>query len=241
MPRCAGVFLLAVSSMFGCSNQVATPVSPKGEIATPPPQWSTAYVIRADAAELMHGDTQSSSVDEDTVQIAWDGEFLGGARVQVKTGAELQAVIARQQANSYPLTIVIQSTISRENSPNQPWIDVRDVTNLSIVGAGAGVEFNQIGLRLTRANNIVLRRLHVPFVQIGEDDAISLEGHVDHAWIDHSETTADHEDVGKQYHGTVVSPHDEGVPLLAEPDDAHVTGRDYMRAHGLQRTNRGWV
>lgn len=244
MTRGACFCLLLVSSVLGCGNQAVSAVVPKAEVA--PSRQQTANDATTSSDSEYVGCTSQFCAGEPALSsalVAWDGEseFQGGARIQVNSGAELQAAIARQQMNSEPLTIVVQNTISPDNSPNLAWIDVRDVTNISIVGAGAGVEFDRIGIRLTRASNIVLRRLHVPLVQIGEEDGISLEGHVDHAWIDHSDSAEEHEAVGKQYHGTVISPHDEGAPLFAEPDPARVTLPGRIRALGMQRFGGCWV
>ncbi len=110
-----------------------------------------------------------------------------GPVVSVSTGTELQNAINAHQKSSEPLIILIDGTINLENSPGLEKIDVKDVSDLSIIGSVNGADFDGIGLKLRRASNIIIRNISVHHVTSGEKDCIGIEGPADHIWIDHCE------------------------------------------------------
>lgn len=109
----------------------------------------------------------------------------GGTSVTVSTGTALQAAI--QSKGSQPLTIYVSGTITPANSSGLTKIDVKDKRDISILGLGAGAEFNGIGIKIVRAGNVIIRNLKIHHVSIGDKDCISIEGPADHIWIDHCE------------------------------------------------------
>ncbi len=111
----------------------------------------------------------------------------GGSTITVTTGNELQSAINAHQKSNQPLIIMVEGIINLENSPGLEKIDVKDVSNLSIIGSVNGAEFDGIGLKLRRANNIIIRNISVHHVTSGEKDCIGIEGPADHIWIDHCE------------------------------------------------------
>lgn len=122
----------------------------------------------------------------------------GGTSVTVSTGTDLQNAI--KSKGSAPLTIYVQGVISPANSGALTKIDVKDVSDISILGAGAGAEFNGIGIKVTRASNIIIRNLKIHHVNIGDKDCISIEGPADHIWVDHCELYNEYQSVGKDYY-----------------------------------------
>jgi len=123
----------------------------------------------------------------------------GGSTVTVTSGAELVAALDAKQDSATPLTILVDGTITEANSGVSK-IDVKDVEDVSIIGLGGGAEFDGIGIKITRASNIVLRNLYIHNVDIGDKDAISIEGPADHIWVDHCELHAEYEGVDKDYY-----------------------------------------
>lgn len=124
----------------------------------------------------------------------------GGTRVTVSTGAELVAALEAKQDSTTPLTLVVTGTITPANSGGVEKIDVKDVRDVSIIGAGAGAEFNGIGIKIVKAGNIVLRNLRIHHVDIGDKDAISIEGPADHVWVDHCELYSQYQGVDKDFY-----------------------------------------
>jgi pectate lyase len=111
----------------------------------------------------------------------------GGSTITVTTGTELQNAINAHQKSNQPLIILVEGIINLENSTGLEKIDVKDVSDLSIIGSVNGAEFDGIGLKLRRASNIIIRNISVHHVTSGEKDCISIEGPADHIWIDHCE------------------------------------------------------
>lgn len=121
----------------------------------------------------------------------------GGTTTTVSNGADLLAAL--KDKGGTPLTILVNGTITEANTGASK-IDVKDVSDVSIIGLGAGAEFDGIGIKITRASNIVIRNLRVHHVDIGDKDAISIEGPADHIWVDHCELYADFQGADKDYY-----------------------------------------
>lgn len=114
------------------------------------------------------------------------GEGANRVTVTVSTGTDLQNAIKNKDPNR-PLKIYVNGTITPANSPGLSKIDVKDVSNVSIVGVGTSGELNGIGIKITRASNIIIRNLKIHHVNTGDKDAISIEGPASNIWVDHNE------------------------------------------------------
>lgn len=124
----------------------------------------------------------------------------GGTIDTVSTGTELQEALKTKQDVNTPLTIIINGTITPENSPDLSKIDVKDVEDVSIIGSANGGEFDGIGIKIRRAGNIIIRNLKIHHVLTGEKDCIGIEGPADHIWIDHCEIYNEFEGVDKDHY-----------------------------------------
>ncbi|TWM23208.1 Pectate trisaccharide-lyase [Bacillus paralicheniformis] len=109
----------------------------------------------------------------------------GGQTVTVTTGDQLIAALKNKNANT-PLKIYVNGTITTSNTSASK-IDVKDVSNVSIVGSGTKGELKGIGIKIWRANNIIIRNLKIHEVASGDKDAISIEGPSKNIWVDHNE------------------------------------------------------
>lgn len=114
------------------------------------------------------------------------GEGSNAVVVTVSTGTALQNALKNKDPNR-PLKIYVNGTITPSNSSGLTKIDVKDVNNVSIYGSGTSGELNGIGIKIWRANNIIIRNLKIHHVNIGDKDAISIEGPSRNIWIDHNE------------------------------------------------------
>lgn len=125
----------------------------------------------------------------------------GGSSVTVTTGAELAQALAGKGAD--PLTIFVDGTINPDNS-NTDKFDVKDMSDVSIIGVGDNALLDGIGIKVSDATNIIIRNLTIRYVDIGEKDGISLEGPASNIWIDHNEiyNTLDSD---KDYYDELVS------------------------------------
>ncbi|AEI42217.1 pectate lyase [Paenibacillus mucilaginosus KNP414] len=114
------------------------------------------------------------------------GEGANAVTVTVSTGSALQAALKAKDP-SKPLKVYVNGTITPANSPGLSKIDIKDINNVSIYGVGTAGEFNGIGLKIWRANNVIVRNLKIHHVNIGDKDAISIEGPAKNIWVDHNE------------------------------------------------------
>lgn len=114
------------------------------------------------------------------------GEGTNAVVVTVNTGTALQNAIKNKDANK-PLKIYVNGTITPSNSSGLSKIDIKDVNNISIYGSGTSGELNGIGIKIWRANNIIIRNLKIHHVNTGDKDAISIEGPAKNVWVDHNE------------------------------------------------------
>ncbi len=122
----------------------------------------------------------------------------GGTWVIASTGTAIQQAINNK--GSEPLTIYVDGTITPGNSSGLSKIDIKDVRDVSILGLGSGADFNGIGIKIFRAGNVIIRNLKVHEVSIGDKDCISLEGPVDHVWVDHCELYNQFQGVGQNFY-----------------------------------------
>lgn len=131
--------------------------------------------------------------------------------VTISDGVTLYETIKNKEAG--PLTIYINGTITPANSGSYTKIDIKDVDDISIIGVGTSGDFNGIGIKITRASNIIIRNIKVHHVLIGDKDCISIEGPADHIWIDHCELYNEYQNVEKDYYDGLLDAKDEAEYL----------------------------
>lgn len=108
----------------------------------------------------------------------------GGSTHTVSTGNALQELLSRDASGKI---IYVNGTITVANSPEEKKINVKEVSNISIIGSGANGVFNGVGIKIVKSNNIIIQNLIIHNVNVGDKDCISIEGPVDHVWVDHCE------------------------------------------------------
>ncbi|WP_217514030.1 pectate lyase family protein [Vibrio metschnikovii] len=114
------------------------------------------------------------------------GSGSNAVTVTVSTGAQLANALKNRDFNR-PLTIRVNGTITPANSDGLAKLDIKDMNNVSIIGVGNSALFDGIGLKIFRANNVIIRNVRVRYVNIGDKDAITIEGPARNIWIDHNE------------------------------------------------------
>lgn len=114
----------------------------------------------------------------------------------------LQRAKAEKKGDHTPVTIWLSGTFNsdegRDFSSAHPWFDVKDVSNLSLIGTD-GFVMDRIGVFCVRASNIVIRNIY--FRQPKADnsaDAVSVQDSegvwVDHCTFESLNQTKDYED-----------------------------------------------
>ncbi|WP_027329806.1 pectate lyase family protein [Marinimicrobium agarilyticum] len=107
----------------------------------------------------------------------------GGTEVTVTSGQELVAALSNK--GSEPLTIYVDGTITPDGVSDGKF-NIKDMNDVSIIGVEDRALFDGIGIKITRAHNVIIRNVTMRYVNIGDKDHISLEGPATHIWIDHN-------------------------------------------------------
>lgn len=125
----------------------------------------------------------------------------GGVTVTCSDGECIEdALYDKKKGNiTDPLIIYVNGTITESNS-SESKINVKEVEDVSIIGVGSSGTFNGIGIKIYKSSNIIIQNVTVHHVDIGDKDAISIEGPADHIWIDHCELYAEYDGADKDYY-----------------------------------------
>jgi len=180
--------LLIFSSLFlimGCSPKGGNPDTPLPDVDTPD-------VTLPDITEDIIYDLQGfATLGEGTT----GGE--GGDVVYVSTGSELQNEIKK----GGPRIIYVNGKITPDNSVGLNEIYIKNVSKISIIGVGTEGELEGIGIKISNANNIIIKNLKIHHVLLGNKDCITIEGPAKNIWIDHCELFNEfREDLDKDYY-----------------------------------------
>lgn len=126
----------------------------------------------------------------------------GGAVITVSTGTQLNAALCGRATTSTPITILVNGTITHANTTAQGCntqadvIEIKQMSNVSIIGIGTNALFDEIGIHVRDASNIILQNLHIRNVKKSGSptsnggDAIGMETNVNRVWIDHNHLEA---------------------------------------------------
>ncbi|WP_105102880.1 carbohydrate-binding protein [Microbulbifer pacificus] len=124
----------------------------------------------------------------------------GGDVVYASTGTEIHAALCNRPSSDTPVIIHVEGTINHGNTSKVSGdscntadgvIEIKDVSNVSIIGVGNGALFDELGIHLRNSSNIILQNLHVRNVKKSGSptsnggDAIGMESNVYNVWGDH--------------------------------------------------------
>lgn len=125
----------------------------------------------------------------------------GGQTVRATTGTAIHAALCGRAATSTPIIIEVQGTINHGNTKKVSGgscdtadgvIELKRVSNVTIVGVGGGAVFDQVGIHLREAKNVIVQNVTVRNVKKSGSptsnggDAIGMERDVRNVWIDHT-------------------------------------------------------
>ncbi len=124
----------------------------------------------------------------------------GGQTVRATTGTEIHQALCARPSTSTPIIIEVQGTINHGNTSkvSGPGCDTADtvielkrISNVTIVGVGNGALFDQLGIHIRESNNIIIQNVTVRNVKKSGSptsnggDAIGMENSVRNIWVDH--------------------------------------------------------
>ncbi|MCT9819386.1 polysaccharide lyase family 1 protein [Microbacterium sp. W1N] len=125
----------------------------------------------------------------------------GGTVVRAATGTEIHAALCARATPSTPITIEVQGTVTVGNTAKVSGagcstaagvIELKQISNVSIIGVGSGATFDQIGIHIRESSNIIIQNVTVKNVKKSGSptsnggDAIGMESGVRNVWVDHA-------------------------------------------------------
>ena len=125
----------------------------------------------------------------------------GGQTVRATTGTQLHAALCNRASSSTPIIIQVEGTINHGNtsavdgdscSTADDVIELKEISNVTIIGVGGGAVFDQIGIHIRASSNIIIQNVTVKNVKKSGSptsnggDAIGMESGVRNVWVDHT-------------------------------------------------------
>ncbi|KFG75360.1 pectate lyase family protein [Streptomyces mutabilis] len=125
----------------------------------------------------------------------------GGQTVRATTGTQIHQALCGRAGSSTPITIEVEGTINHGNttkvsgdscSTAADKIELKQISNVTIVGVGNGAVFDQLGIHIRESSNIIIQNVTVRNVKKSGSptsnggDAIGMESGVRNVWVDHT-------------------------------------------------------
>ncbi|MEU5715832.1 pectate lyase [Streptomyces sp. NPDC020403] len=125
----------------------------------------------------------------------------GGQTVRATTGTAIHAALCGRASSSTPITIQVEGTINHANTAKVSGdscntaagvIELKQISNVTIVGVGNGAVFDQLGIHIRQSSNIIIQNVTVRNVKKSGSptsnggDAIGMESDVRNVWVDHT-------------------------------------------------------
>ncbi|TDE32497.1 polysaccharide lyase family 1 protein [Actinomadura sp. 6K520] len=125
----------------------------------------------------------------------------GGQTVRATTGTAIHAALCGRASSSTPITIEVEGTVNHGNTSKVSGgscntadgvIELKQISNVTIIGVGSGAVFDQVGIHIREASNIIIQNVTVRNVKKSGSptsnggDAIGMESDVRNVWVDHT-------------------------------------------------------
>ncbi|RSM64277.1 pectate lyase [Actinoplanes sp. ATCC 53533] len=124
----------------------------------------------------------------------------GGQTVRASTGTAIHAALCGRASSSTPIIIEVTGTINHGNTSKVSGdscntaagvIELKQISNITIIGVGGGAVFDQLGIHIRDSSNIIIQNVTVRNVKKSGSptsnggDAIGMESTVRNIWVDH--------------------------------------------------------
>lgn len=125
----------------------------------------------------------------------------GGQTVRATTGTAIHTALCGRASSSTPIIIEVSGTINHGNTAKVSGdscntaagvIELKQISNVTLIGVGGGAVFDQLGIHIREASNIIIQNVTVRNVKKSGSptsnggDAISMESDVRNIWVDHT-------------------------------------------------------
>src|ERR1700754_3765918 len=124
----------------------------------------------------------------------------GGQTVRATTGTAIHAALCGRASSSTPIIIEVVGTINHGNTTKVSGdscntaadkIELKEISNVTIIGVGSGAVFDQLGIHVRDSSNIIIQNVTIRNVKKSGSptsnggDAIGMESTVRNVWVDH--------------------------------------------------------
>ncbi|MER7176811.1 pectate lyase family protein [Streptomyces mesophilus] len=166
--------------------------------------WATTAVAAVAAGALVVMPQASAAATGGVTGFATqNGGTTGGAggqTVRATTGTQIHAALCGRASSSTPITIQVEGTINHANTAKVSGtscntadgvIELKQISNVTLVGVGSGAVFDQLGIHIRESSNIIIQNVTVKNVKKSGSptsnggDAIGMESDVRNVWVDH--------------------------------------------------------
>ncbi|MFJ4692233.1 polysaccharide lyase family 1 protein [Streptomyces sp. NPDC088766] len=165
---------------------------------------SAAMALAAAAGVVLSMPEASAATGAATGYATQNGGTTGGAggqTVRATTGTAIHAALCGRASSSTPITIEVEGTINHGNTAKVSGsscntaagvIELKQISNVTIVGVGGGAVFDQLGIHIREASNIIIQNVTIKNVKKSGSptsnggDAIGMESGVRNVWVDHT-------------------------------------------------------
>lgn len=121
----------------------------------------------------------------------------GGQTVRASTGTAIHAALCGRASSSTPITIEVEGTVNHGNTSKVSGgscntadgvIELKQISNVTLIGVGSGAVFDQVGIHIREASNIIIQNVTVRNVKKSGSptsnggDAIGMESDVRNVW-----------------------------------------------------------
>ncbi|MFE7973985.1 pectate lyase [Streptomyces shenzhenensis] len=125
----------------------------------------------------------------------------GGQTVRATTGTAIHQALCSRAGSSTPIIIEVEGTINHGNTSKVSGdscntaadkIELKEISNVTLVGVGSGAVFDQLGIHVRDSSNIIIQNVTVRNVKKSGSptsnggDAIGMESNVRNVWVDHT-------------------------------------------------------
>ncbi|MEU6605748.1 pectate lyase [Streptomyces shenzhenensis] len=125
----------------------------------------------------------------------------GGQTVRATTGTAIHQALCSRASSSTPIIIEVEGTINHGNTSKVSGdscntaadkIELKEISNVTLVGVGNGAVFDQLGIHVRDSSNIIIQNVTVRNVKKSGSptsnggDAIGMESNVRNVWVDHT-------------------------------------------------------
>src|SRR4051812_40071360 len=129
----------------------------------------------------------------------------GGQTVRATTGTAIHTALCNRASSNTPIIIQVEGTITVGNTAKVSGdscntaagvIELKQISNVTIIGVNGGAVFDQIGIHIRESSNIIIQNVTVQNVKKSGSptsnggDAIGMESNVHNVWAEHAPLAA---------------------------------------------------